>query len=223
LTVSCFIEVLIGIREFSESVLTKNQLRISISCYLKTKGRLLLFSSSPSKMTTLKTFGSTKALQFTAVAMTVGVSIYILALRKRSKVESPQVNSETVPYDDRVVIPRWLGAKFDAVPKVAQHYPSLLTRLSPSSTIQIQESDDTEPSSPRPRATVADDADVLSNVFSVPTALTKSSASRAAAALSSTHAPSPLRPLKPITFLNHQRSQLNQAFNQSTPYSPAEH
>jgi len=159
---------------------------------------------------------NSKSLQVSAVLVTIGVSVYILTLRKRAKEVTP-VKSETVPYDDRVVIPRWLGANFSAAGD-GRFKQQLIPRLT-TSTMHVQEPVDAEPSSPRPRALASDDADVLTNVFSMPLAIKQRSSSRGA--VSALHASSPLRPLKPITFLNHHR--LIQESSAATPYSPAEH
>lgn len=168
-------------------------------------------------MTVLKT--NSKSLQVGAVLVSLGVSVYILTLRKRAKEVTP-VKSETVPYDDRVVIPRWLGANFDAAGD-GRFQQQLIPRLS-TSTMHVQEPVDAEPSSPRPRAQASDDADVLTNVFSMPLAIKQQQRSSSKGAVSSSlHASSPLRPLKPITFLNHHR--LIQESSAATPYSPAEH
>lgn len=166
-------------------------------------------------MPVLKT--NSKSLQVGAVLVSLGVSVYILTLRKRAKEVTP-VKSETVPYDDRVVIPRWLGANFDAAGD-GRLQQQLIPRLS-TSTMHVQEPVDAEPSSPRPRAQASDDADVLTNVFSMPLAI-KQQRSSSKGAISALHASSPLRPLKPITFLNHHR--LIQESSAATPYSPAEH
>ena len=180
-----------------------------------------LFSDSTisRKMSTkisARTLGSTSVSTPLArgiqVALGIGLTvsiIYVLKLRKQYKqIESPSkssVKSETIPYDDRVHIPKWLGAQFEPSnnqrPTLA---PILSSSFNHASTVD-------EPSSPRPRI-VSDD--VESNVFSMPV--------NHRGHLSSSppvHFSSPLRPLKPIALRFH--SKLIQ--EGATPYSPAEH
>jgi hypothetical protein len=179
-----------------------------------------LFSDSTNsrKMSTkisARTLGSTSVSTPLArgiqVALGIGLTvsiIYVLKLRKQYKqIESPSkssVKSETIPYDDRVHIPRWLGANFGTSPSPPTLAPILSSSFNHASTVD-------EPSSPRPRI-VSDD--VESNVFSMPVNhrghLTSSPP---------VHFSSPLRPLKPIALRFH--SKLIQ--EGATPYSPAEH
>jgi hypothetical protein len=100
-----------------------------------------LFSDSTNsrKMSTkisARTLGSTSVSTPLArgiqVALGIGLTvsiIYVLKLRKQYKqIESPSkssVKSETIPYDDRVHIPRWLGANFGTSPS-----PQLLPQFS---------------------------------------------------------------------------------------------
>ena len=211
----------IGYKFFSYRILVPGSSDFLEEKALKFFEFILLFpdSTNSRKMSSKISTPLVRGIQVGLGIATVISVIYVLKLRKQSKeIKSPSkssVKSETIPYDDRVHIPRWLGANFDTN---SHHRTSLAPILSLSSSFDHHASIADEPSSPRPRI-VSDD--VESNVFSMPLNhrghLTSSSSSSTSSP--PVHFSSPLRPLKPIALRFH--SKLIQ--EGATPYSPAEH